>query len=244
MYGVMFKIAVCDDKKEACSIIENALLCYASDNDFALDVEVFYSAIEMFSHLKQGSSYDLIFLDIEIPGMTGVELGDNIRNYMEDYHTKIVFVSATEMYYRELFEVQPMHFLLKPITKQDVIKDLKLALKLCGIEDAKFEYTVAKEQFKISFNEILHIVSEGRRMVLTTSDDVVKFYSTTDDVFAKVKKHRFIRIHRAFIVNYNYITRISSDSVTMSDGVELAIGRAYKEEFRRLVSIYEREMLA
>ncbi len=239
----MFRIAVCDDKSEMCSVIENALLCYEKNNETALDVEVFYSAKELFSHLKQGDSYDLIFLDIEIPGMTGLELGDSIRNYMDDYRTKLVFVSGAEMYYRELFELQPLHFLLKPIKESDVIKDLKLALKLSGIEDAKFEYTIAKEQFKIPFDDILHIVSEGRRMVLTTADDRVKFYSTLEDVWLKVKKHRFIRIHRAFIVNYSYITAIAADRITMSDGAEFTIGRAYKEEFRHLSSLYEKEML-
>ncbi len=239
----MFKIAVCDDKKEMCSVIENALLCYEKNYGTALDVEVFYSALELFSHLKRGNSYDLIFLDIEIPGMTGLELGDNIRNYMDDYRTKIVFVSGTEMYYRELFDVQPMHFLLKPITEQQVIKDLKLALKLSGVLNEMFEYTVAKEQFKIPFEEILYIVSEGRRMVLTTAEDCVKFYSTLDEVWEKVKKHRFIRIHRAFIINYSFVTRMSAESVTMSDGTEFAVGRSYKDEFRRLCTLYEKEML-
>ncbi len=240
----MFRIAVCDDQKEMCAVIENALLCYTKDNDITVDIEVFYSAKELFSNLKQGNSYELLFLDIEMPEMTGIELGDNIRHYMEDYHTKIVFVSGAEMYYRELFDVQPLHFLLKPIKPQDVVKDLKLALKLSGVQEARFEYTVAREQFKIPFEEILHIVSEGRRMVLTTQDDCAKFYSTIEDVWGKVKKHRFIRIHRAFIINYDYITRISADSVTMSDGAEFTVGRAYKEEFRRLCARYEKEMLA
>ncbi len=240
----MFKIAICDDNKDVCSIIENALLPYAEQCEVKLDIDVFYLAKELFACLKQGNIFELIFLDIEMPEMTGIELGDNIRHYMEDYHTKIVFVSGTEMYYRELFDVQPMHFLLKPVKPQEVIKDLQLALKLCGVESAKFEYTVAKEQFKIPFENILHIVSEGRRMVLTTADDEAKFYSTIDDVWSKVKKHRFIRIHRAFIVNYSYITRFSADSVTMSDGTEFSIGRAYKDEFKRLSSLYEKEMMS
>ncbi len=238
----MFRIAICDDQKDICAVIESALLCYSDDNSLAIDVEVFYSAKQLFSYLKQGNSYDLIFLDIEMPEMTGIELGDNIRNYMEDYHTKLVFVSGAEMYYRELFDIQPLHFLLKPINDADIIKDLKLALKLSGVQNLRFEYTVSKEQFKVPFNDILYIVSEGRRMVLTTTDDCAKFYSTIGEVWEKVKNHRFIRIHRAFIVNYNYITRIAADEITMSDGTKFTLGRSYKEEFRRLYTVYEKEM--
>ncbi len=240
----MFRIAICDDMMNSCAIVENALLSYEQENNIGLDIDVFYSAKELFEQLKQGERFDLIFLDIEIPGMTGIELGDNIRNYMDDYRTKLVFVSGAEMYYRELFELQPLHFLLKPIKENDVKKDLKLALKLSGIEDAKFEYTVAKERFKVPFDDIIHIVSEGRRMVLTTADDCVKFYSTLDEVWSKVKKHRLIRIHRAFIVNYSYITGIAADRVTMSDGTEFSVGRAYKEEFRRIITQFEKERLA
>ncbi len=238
----MFNIAVCDDKKQSCAQIENAILKYREDSDVKMEIEVFYSAKDLLDDLKKGESYDLIFLDIEIPEMTGIELADGVRNYLEDYQTKIVFISGSQMYYRELFDVQPMHFLLKPFTDGEIVKDLELALKLRGLDRSDFEYCVAKEWYRVPIKEILHLQSEGRRMVLTTADDCAKFYGTTDDAWKQVKNHRFLRIHRAFIVNYNFITRISADSVTMSDGVELSIGRAYKEEFRKKVAEFEKEL--
>ncbi len=239
----MFNIAVCDDKKLICAEIENVILDYRLGSDVKIEVDVFYSAFELFSCLKQGGSFQLIFLDIEIPSMNGIELADNIRNYLEDYRTKIVFVSGSEMYYRELFDVQPLHFLLKPFKKEDIIKDLELALHLCGLDRADFEYCIAREWYRLPVAEIIHIQSEGRRMVVTTSDDCVKYYGTTDEAFEQVKNHRFLRIHRAFIVNYEFITRISADSLTTVDGQEFSIGRSYKEGFHRRVAEFERDKM-
>ncbi len=239
----MFNVAICDDKKQICTRIEDIVLEYSKKNNIKMEVEVFFRASDLFASLKRGDSYQLIFLDIEIPGMNGIELGDNIRNHLDDYSTKIVFVSGSEMYYRELFDVQPLHFLLKPFKDEDIVKDLELALRLSGLDKADFEYCIAKEWYRMPVSEILHIQSEGRRMVITSSDDCAKYYGTIDGAWEQVKNHRFLRIHRSFIVNYSYITRISADSVTMSDGVELSIGRAYKEEFRRRSAEFEKESL-
>ncbi len=85
----MFKIAVCDDDLNICSLIENALLSYQNEFDFCIDIEVFYSAKELFSYIKNGNSFDLIYLDLEIPNMTGLELGAALRCYMDDYFQRI-----------------------------------------------------------------------------------------------------------------------------------------------------------
>ncbi len=239
----MFNIAICDDTLEICTQIENIILNYSKNIDVKISVEVFNKSTDLFSYLKKGNKYDLIFLDIEMPEMDGIILSDNIRNYFEDYHTKIVFISKTDMHYMRLFDVQPMHFLLKPFTNDDIIKDLNLALKLSNVNNSSFSYTISKEKYKIPFNEILYFVSDNRKMILTTSDDEVQFYSKIDDVYKKVENHRFIRIHRAFIINYDFIVKITKDSVTMSDGNEFNIGRNYKESAHSKFLQFEKELI-
>ncbi len=239
----MFNIAICDDDKRICTQIENAILNNSNAFDEEIEIEVYFSAHELFDELKRGAKYELVFLDIEIPNMTGIELSNNIRNYMDDYNTQIVFISGSEMYYRQLFDVQPLHFIIKPINEEVLLKDVSLALKLCNKKEREFEYSIAKVNYKLPLDDVMYVESEGRKMVLTTHNDCVKFYSTIDEVHKKLKGKLFMRVHRAFIVNYKYIKTISSDYIEMIDGKEISIGRIYKKEFKNNILSVEKELM-
>ncbi len=93
------------------------------------DIEVFYSGESFLADIMQGNQFDLIYLDIEMDQINGIEVGRQIRKEMKDYTTEIVYVSGKDEYDRQLFEVQPLHFIPKPIASNIVIDDLKLALE-------------------------------------------------------------------------------------------------------------------
>ena len=76
--------------------------------------------------------YDIIFLDIMLPQMDGVELGSYIRNVKNDNYTQIVYISSETSYAMELFEVRPLNFLIKPLDEKKIQKVLELFLKLNG----------------------------------------------------------------------------------------------------------------
>ncbi len=239
----MFSIAICDDDKTICAQIENAILNNLQDFDDKIEIEVYNSACELFAQMKKGEKYSLVFLDIEIPDMTGIELSNNIRNYMDDFNTQIVFISGSEMYYRQLFDVQPLHFIIKPIDESVLIKDVKLALKLCAKKEMNFVYSIAKTQYKLPVEDIMYVESEGRKIILTTHDDCVKFYSTMDDVQKKLKAKHFMRIHRAFIVNYNFVKKMNYDYIEMIDGKEFAVGRLFKKSLKDNILLIEKELM-
>ena len=93
------------------------------------DIEVFYSGESFLADIMQGNQFDLIYLDIEMDQINGIEVGRQIRKEMKDYTTEIVYVSGKDEYDRQLFEVQPLQFIPKPIASNIVIDDLKLALE-------------------------------------------------------------------------------------------------------------------
>lgn len=125
----MIRIAVCDDMREIVEEIDGYISEYQEQNDLRLSVNNFYSAEELWEFLKTNGC-DLIFLDIELGGMNGIELGKRIRGELNDQNVKIIIISAMEGYYKQLFDIQPLNFLLKPIDKTKLFEMLDLTIRL------------------------------------------------------------------------------------------------------------------
>ena len=125
----MIYVAVCDDDKVVCSQIENILLQYSKKRCIKIEVDVFYNGEGFLRYIKEGHNYDLLYLDIEMGLVNGVEVGKQLRKVYKNYSIEIVYISAKEGYDRQLFDVQPLHFIEKPIVDSVVIDDFKLALE-------------------------------------------------------------------------------------------------------------------
>jgi len=239
----VFRIAICDDEQVICSQIENVLTKYAAESNEIIDTQVFYSGEEMCRFLEMGQIFDLIFLDIELKLISGIEVGRKIREEMDNQVTQIVYISGKDNYYRELFDVRPMHFLHKPIEDADIIKDLRLAMKLADKFGGVFTYKKGHEYFKTPVKNILYFESDNRevRMVTVEGDEV--FYGKLADVFKQVAKYQFMFIHKSYVVNYYYVTKFRYEDVTMSNMVVLPISQSRRKSTRELQVKFEKEGL-
>lgn len=126
------KIGICDDDIKLAGELEDIILKYNKINNKDHRVHVFYSGLELSEELDRGNLYDLIFLDIEMDGMNGLEVGEKIRREMDDFGTQIIYISSKEGYDRQLFDFQPLHFIVKPIKEDIVFKDIRLAERIIG----------------------------------------------------------------------------------------------------------------
>ncbi|EJO5349284.1 response regulator transcription factor [Clostridium botulinum] len=237
----MFKIAICDDEPVICGDIENILLNYKKNNFESMEIEVFYSGEELCRYISREHSFDLIFLDIEMKMLNGVKVGRKIREEMDDYITKIVYISGKDSYDRQLFDVQPMHFLSKPINEENIIKDLHLAMKLLGKQKFIFRYKKGYEILRVPIKDIIYFESQNRKIKIVTTKSEDVFYGTIDEILTEVAKYQFIRIHRSYIINYIHVRLFKYDEVIMSNSSCLPIGQARRREVRKLQIAFENE---
>lgn len=230
----MFRIAICDDEQAIRSQIENILLLYSKKTCLEVDIIGFCSGEELYKYIKSGHGFDLIYLDIEMELMNGLEVGKRIRNTMKDHKTEIVYISGKDGYDRQLFDVQPLHFIPKPIDPKMVIEDLNLAMlradKLGGI----FTYRKTIETYKVPIKDIIYFESMDRELRIITINNEDIFYGTIQQVFETVAKYQFIRIHRSYIVNYRYIAILKYNEVIMSNGMRLPISQSRRKEVREI----------
>lgn len=228
-----FRIAICDDEPEIGAQVEGYLEQYMKEKEFEYEIDVYSSGVELCKELKD-NEYDMLFLDIELPDMSGIEIGHYIREELNNQVIQIVYISAMTQYAMQLFEYHPLHFLGKPIAYESISDLMETYLKIIKYDNNLFSYTKWHEIYKVKLSDILYFEHHGRKVTITTLDRKDEFYDSMDRVYSEVQNKKFLYIQKSVIVNYKYIKEFHSDSVVMTDNMEFAISQPRRKEIREL----------
>ena len=240
----MFKIAVCDDVASVCNELKTMIMDMKNDLICKeITIDTFYSGEALIDNIKEENLYDLIFLDIELGKINGVEVGHIIRKQMEDYVTKIIYISSKDIYDRQLFDVQPLHFLKKPIDSKKVFDDIQLAMKISEKENRNFEFKSFRNTIKVPYRDILYFESRGREVFLMGTKSNYTFYGNINSLEEVLPKF-FIHPNRSYFVNYEFVTCFKFEELIMTDGSVIPISRNKRKEIRELQLIFERKGLS
>lgn len=234
----MIRIAICDDFPDVVTQLNKYLSEYQQLNERQLDVKSFYNAEDLWEHLKENRC-DLVILDIELVEMNGVELGQLIRTELNDYTMKIVYISAKNCYDRQLFDVQPLNFLPKPIDKEKLFKMIDLTIQLSNNNERFFTFENKQGAFRIKFSDILYFESFGHYLRISTKSGDYEFKSTMSEVMEQISDARFIQVHRSYIINYDNASHIKYEEITMSNGYVVPVSRDRRKEVRNRISKWE-----
>ena len=235
----MFKIAVCDDVASVCNELKTMIMDMKNDLICKeITIDTFYSGEALIDNIKEENLYDLIFLDIELGKINGVEVGHIIRKQMEDYVTKIIYISSKDIYDRQLFDVQPLHFLKKPIDSKKVFDDIQLAMKISEKENRNFEFKSFRNTIKVPYRDILYFESRGRKVFLMGTKNNYTFYGNINSLEEVLPKF-FIHPNRSYFVNYEFVTCFKFEELIITDGRIIPISRNKRKEIRELQLIFE-----
>ncbi len=232
----MLRIAVCDDDSEITESIIRFLLPLESKLMDMYRVDEYNDGIELCYDLEHGKKYDLIFLDIMMPGKSGVEVGKLIREVLNDNVTQIVYVSSENSYAMELFQMRPMDFLIKPVTQEKMERIMRIAEKV--IDGTRNMYIIEKQGLtvRVPVSRIKYIESNARLLTLHSVDEDHSFYGRLDDVYEELKQFDFVFIHKSYVVNYSYVQYVHSDCVELVDKTVLPVSRNRRSEIRKSCS--------
>ena len=221
----MYKIGICDDDKILCSVLEEQIYEISKKIEIKADVEVWYSGESIQNDLKKGIELDLLFLDIELVQKNGIAVGNFIRNEMENMQTHIVYISSKESYAMQLFKVQPLDFLIKPISNENIREVLIRSVKQKSSADTYFEYQKENSVFRVPIRNIAYFMS------MVKKDGKEEFYGKLKNI-AEILPADFMMIHQSYIINQAYVSEYSYEMVKMVDGENLNISKPYRKETR------------
>jgi DNA-binding LytR/AlgR family response regulator len=228
----MLHIAICDDEKIICRQLEDMLHDIGKDIDQEIDIEVYYSGEELFNSLLKGYSYDLIFLDIELYQISGIEIGKKIREELYDELTQIVYISCKESYAMELFDVRPLNFLIKPFNKEKIELVIQKVIKLLYKENKFFEYKNNNVTYSVLIKDILYFESHGRKVNIKLNDETKSFYGKLSTVEEQINNLDFIMIHKSYLINLNHCIEYTYEYVKMSNQEVLTISQNNRKSVR------------
>ncbi len=227
------QIAVCDDNHLICAEIEKIISEYAKANNFKVNIEVFYSGEGFLNYVETEHNFDLIFLDIEMRGVTGVGVGTVIRNKFKDHISKIIFISGASGYEMELFNLQPLNFLKKPVNKRQICSCIDLAREILGVSTNYFEYKFRHEIKKVPYKEIIYFESVLRKVAIKTAQSSDEIYGSLEKIRQTLPKI-FVAPHRAYAVNFAHVITIQPSQLIMSNGDAVPISQRNLKNIRAM----------
>ncbi len=209
----MWSMAVCDDNRRQCRELEAALEIYGEENRVAVETEIFYDGFSLAERMEEGKRYDLIFLDVLMEGMDGIQVGDKIRKGMGDEDVQLVYISRALDHAELLFPNRPLGFLKKPFLREDIYRLTDYARKL-GFQSHKFFlYRKGRILYQVAYKEIRYFQSSGRKIQIHTAREVHEFYGKLSQILEDGLPGQFIQIHQSYIINTDYVTRQGRDRV-------------------------------
>jgi len=228
----MYRVGICDDSSIICAYIEQCIIEKATKEKIVIDVEVWESGESLLNDFLKKEYVDILFLDIELLSMSGIEVANYIRRQMDDYNMQIIYISGKEKYAFDLIKTQPLDFLIKPLSKTQIEESFMLACKLSKREMEKFEYTVGRDTFRVPIDDICYFNSIGRIVQIKMCDGTKEFYGQLKEVYNRLP-NSFYMIHQSYIVNSKYIFKYSYDSIELKNGEILTISKTYRKLVRQ-----------
>jgi len=199
------------------------------------------NAIDAFECLRT-HDIDLIFLDINMPNISGISFAKSIKSSI-----KIIFTTAYRDYAVEGFELQAVDYLLKPISFDRLLKavtnyfeiqgnSIRTEIKAVSKVDFMFVRSERKMQ-KIDFEAIVYIESYSDYLKIHLANETIITRETISAIEGRLPNEKFIRIHRSYIVSLKHITSFTNEEINIQNTF-LTISRSYKKEVINVLSKY------
>lgn len=229
----MIRVAFCDDDISALNKMQEFLDRYCRERGWEIAHTVFSSSVELLAEIERGVQFDVLFLDILMPGQNGIEAAAEIRNY--DTNVKIVFLTASPEFAVQSYAVRAYFYQLKPLHEEAFFRVLDAALEECRQERERSLILRCKgvitriEPERLEFCEVLH-----RTLLFhLISGKMLESTGSLDELGRQLAPYGcFLRIHRSYIVNLEYVQNISCRVVTMTSLTEIPIPRGKYNEIK------------
>lgn len=226
------KIAVCDDEREIREDIGQRIRHFLPDAEVCL-----YESAEAL--LVEKSMPEILFLDIKMNGMSGMELAEKLKSRGRD--VTVIFLTALEEYVYRAFDVEAFHYLLKPV---DTVKFYEVLEKAVAIREriresarlrgacveASLTVRTKARTEKVYLSEIVYLEVFNRKVTLHKMQGEIEFYGRLKELEQRLNAD-FVRCHRAYVVNLRYVRRYDGTAVTLENGDSVLMAKTKYAEF-------------
>ena len=227
------EIMICDDDELICRELEEKVRQSLPGSH----IQCFSSGEQL---LRESSEADLIFLDIELPGMDGMTVAEQLGKNQ----ALVIFVSAHDEYVFDAFDVGAFHYLLKPLERERFERVLARACKEIRRRKRREPLQIKEQgEFKTIYpEEIYYAESNGRKLTLYTVQGTYEYYGRMQELEARLGED-FYRCHRGYLVHLKYVAGYDAANIQLKDGSNVYLARQKYGEFVKRYMAYLRQKI-
>ena len=227
----MIRIAIVDDEK----VIREQIKKLIEKKQTDCEIDTYGTGEDL---LKADRGYDIVFLDIQMEGMNGIDTAKALRQKADS--TVLIFITGVKEYVFDAFDVAAFHYLIKPIEELKFYEVYDRAVLEVGKrkQQANGQLFVKTRNRNATFNQsdILYIESRAKKVEIHTKTDIVEAYAAIGEL-EKQLVGSFYRCHRGYLVNMAFITEYGNDSITLNNGETIILS---KDKYSEFVKVYMR----
>lgn len=227
-------IAICDDIQKELETIRAALDIYAkAHSELHFDIDEYAAAIDILNAVEKGKTYDIVLLDICMPGVLGTDVAEEILAKSPDM--SIVFLSTSTEYAVTAFALNATHYLLKPFSQEQFNEALDRAVKKTEERDF-ISLACVDGMYRVCVSEIMFIESQNHYLMgYLSSGEILKLRMKLSQMFEELREYYvFIKVGASYVVNLTFVRKIFGNTLEMLNGVKIAIPRRGSEEVKKI----------
>jgi len=219
----MINVALCDDEidelKKSSTIVSNTM----EGLNIPFKITCFSEGQDLIEHMScSKKNFDIIFLDIYMNASQGIDIARKIREF--DNECKIIFITSSKDHAIDSYEVRAIYYILKPVNEEKLSAAIKVAIEGLDKENKQIIITNQKGTYRIIYKDILYAESKARLVnIYLKSGEVITFYSKLEELFQRLQDERFLKSHKSFIVNMDYILKIEENSIFIGNSTKIPI---------------------
>lgn len=221
------KIAICDDERIQTQSLTQKLSLFAETRHKHFEITAYSSAEAFLFAYRENRDIDILFLDIEMGQMNGIELARELRRDNET--VQIVFITGYPDYIGEGYDVDALHYLLKPVDTQKLYEVCERAIFNLQKQPRYHLLPVGKEVVRISEKDILYAETQGHYLRLVTKKGEHRLRMTLPELSARLGDS-FFKCSRSYLVGLLHVARITKASVILEDGTDLPLGKGLYDD--------------
>lgn len=224
------RIAIVDDEKPQAELIEKYARAWAEGRRLRLAADIFTSAEAFLFAWAEDRNFDLLLLDIQMEAMGGMELAHTLR---QGGHTlPIVFVTGYPDFIEEGYDVEALHYLMKPVNREKLFACLDRACAKAESDSYILIETTGGAQ-RVPQRAIVCVEAFAHDVELVTMDTALRLRQSIGALWDALDAARFVRPHRSYIVGLQYIRQIGRDELVLDNGARVPVSRRRYDQINR-----------
>lgn len=221
----MKRIAIVEDERVERDYISSIVQAWCRENHSLIQIDCFEHAEQFIMECEDYFFYDMIFLDIQMGQMNGMELARKIRE--KNQLIKIVFLTGIRDYAVEGYEVEAVRYLIKPI-KEEVVKDLlsQLVETVVSQQEEIFMFRNTGQSVRVKFKDIIYIEARGHYLFLKTDEEQFEWKTSLSSIAEELEKNNLFLCRRGLYVNLLKVNRIGRMECYLDNGECIPVSKS------------------